>query len=267
MASIGLMRSSSRPGSGPRSGDGRIWRRGNDTRDDDVEAAAREVIGAIEDRIHLLTFRSDSSLLPRGLAAAGLARRLALTDAIDKLVHQGRGDVAGALARLVLEAHHIALYVLLAGHKAVESSRRIMLSMSARSPKRTTGTTRRSRNSTRSSRIGARRRSCTSRRCARSYKNCCAASGDNTDLMVWYTMLYRGESTFNVHGLGQINRYIDLTSDPWQLIRNPAPVSERGPLWVAVVLTGHLASWVFDRHGIGIETIDDAMAVLHAAIG
>ena len=237
------------------------------TRDDDVEAAAREVMGAIEDRIHLLTFRSDSSLLPRGLAAAGLARCLALTDAIDKLVHQGRGDVAGALARLVLEAHHVALYALLGGHKTVEKLAADHAVYVGKIAKENDW------DDEAQSELDAIVEDWGTQKVLyfttlrEELQELLRASGDNTDLMVWYTMLYRGESTFNVHGLGQINRYIDLTSDPWQLIRNPAPVSERGPLWVAVVLTGHLASWVFDRHGIGIETIDDAMAVLHAAIG
>src|SRR5262245_21611817 len=88
--------------------------------DEEIGAAASALLALIVERVELLTFKPDAVLLPRALAAAGLARCIALTDAIDKLESNGRGDVAGALARLVLEVHHVALYALLGGSEAVE---------------------------------------------------------------------------------------------------------------------------------------------------
>lgn len=87
---------------------------------DDADERARDVLAKIREHLHLLTFNPNAPVFPRAIAAAGLARSLALVDAIDILEENGRGDVAGALARLALEVHHLSLYALLGGEEAVE---------------------------------------------------------------------------------------------------------------------------------------------------
>jgi hypothetical protein len=234
----------------------------------EIEAAARALLRVILDRLDLLTFKPDPGLLPRALSAAGLARCLALTDAIDKLEGNGRADVAGALGRLVLEAHHVALYALLGGGEALQelaADHAFYVGKIVGDNANVWDEDAQTVLDTIVDDWGEQRvlPFTTLRDKLQAKLN---ESKHPTDLGTWYSLLYRGESTFNVHGLGQINRYVDMDSEPWRLILNPSPVSARGSFTVAVVLTGHLAWWVFDHHGIGTDALDERSAVLQAAM-
>lgn len=215
----------------------------------------------------LLTFNPDPNLLPRALCAAGLARGLALVDAVEMLEENERADVAGALARLILEVHHASLYALLGGAAAVDElsadHAHHLAALVARNadawepalhveledivgrwgePSRLPFTVLRDRLQALLDEIN-----------------------EPANLSSWYDLVYRGESTYNIHGLGTLMRYLDVVSSPWRLVLHPQSVSAFGSFRVCAVLIGHLARMLFERHGIGTETLDERMSSLLAA--
>jgi hypothetical protein len=219
---------------------------------------AGEVLAEVRERLPLLTFNPDAGVAPRAIAAAGLVRALALVDAIEILETSGRADVAGALARLVLEVHHLSLYSLLGGYEALD----VLWKDHAFHAKHLVDANRDLWDETGGDDVremvaewgdGELLRFATLRDCV---DELLRDAGDDSDLTLWYDLLYRGESTFNVHGLGQIERYIDLETNPWSLRWHPEPVAAHGSYVTATVLVGHLAGHLFERHGIGTRELE-----------
>jgi hypothetical protein len=90
--------------------------------------------------------------------------------------------------------------------------------------------------------------------------------GEDVDLTPLYNLLFKGESTFNLHGLGQVLRYIDMTDKPWTLRLCPAPVAQEGSFVTATMLAGHIAVRLFKDHGIGVVELQARVEALQEAV-
>ncbi len=83
-----------------------------------VRRTVGNLLGVLDDALPRLTRRHDADLLPRQMAAAGVARCRALLLGMEML-EEGRPDVMGLLQRNLWEVTMTALYLLLGGPDAV----------------------------------------------------------------------------------------------------------------------------------------------------
>jgi hypothetical protein len=170
---------------------------------------AYEVAHALEMRVTDMTSRPGS--VSRHLAGAFLARSVALVDGIRVLELNDRGDVVGVLWRQVGEAVLLGLYVLLGGDDALDEivgdhkrNAGIIVDRNAIDEARSVldqwdFDTARLNMEQVAQRVGP----------------LLQAQGDkDADASTLYDLLYRGESTFSVHGAGPALRYVTY-SDEW----------------------------------------------------
>jgi hypothetical protein len=212
---------------------------------DEADRLARAVIAEVRRQFDDLQLAVDDETQGRVYAAAGVARMLALHNSIVLLEASGRADAAGVLARVSLEAHHVALYALIGEPGAVAAlnadlshyinvlatenadvwGKEASAGMRAEAAKK----------------FGA-PKLFPFQRLRKRLQAALNKSHTPVDLRKWYTLLYRGESTYSVHGVGQLQRYFD--HDTNAIVLDSPPIATSYSATVTEIV-GHLAWWLF----------------------
>lgn len=75
------------------------------------------------------------------------------------------------------------------------------------------------------------------------------------DLTLWYTLPYRGES-YSVHGVGQLQRYLD--HDQRAIVLDPPPIVQRVSYAATVAeIVGHMFWWLLREQAVNVHKLDD----------
>lgn len=84
-----------------------------------------------------------------------------------------------------------------------------------------------------------------------------AATGERSNIVLLYDLLYRSYSTFDTHGLEPLGRQLDLDDLSLTTMRRPTPwIEPHGSIGVACLLLAMLAKWVFDAYRIGTSEVE-----------
>jgi hypothetical protein len=229
-----------------------------------MRKAAQDLCAIIDDRLPLLTSKPHPDLLRRQLAAGGLARARGLLEGLVLLADGGRPDVVGVLVRTLYETCIVSLYVILgddaaAFHVMDDYARSVrILSEKYGFPlsQQTQAWRNRGPRTPQEPPPDPERRLNYEQIAARVGKLLEAASDPTamgkraTEL---YDTVYRGESLMSSHaGLGSFSPYVDWHAEPWRIVDRPQrrPKSADDPSVIGVLLTAHLAGYVFREFGL-----------------
>ncbi len=233
----------------------------------EAERRARAVIDDVRRRLGELRLVVDEDTAGMVYGAAGVARALALYDSIALLEAHGRPDVAGVLGRIVLEVHHVSLYAMLGGRDAVEALDADLgyyMNVLANENAEVWGEAESAEMRAHAATFGT-PRVLSFKTLRERLQTLLDESHTPVDLRLWYTLLYRSESTYSVHGVGQLQRYIDhdrarIVLDP------PALVSRVSYATTVTEIVGHLGWWLFREQGADVERLGGLRNALHEAL-
>lgn len=226
----------------------------------DIEARqlADEACHLIES--HLRDFTSSPDFLNRHMSAGFLARCLALIRGITALGDAGLDDLCAVLARVQLEACLLGLYILLGGIDALNEvmgdyQRNVKLLAERNDYEalnelvlewdRTTD------------RLNL-------EQIAKTLGPLLEGAGDDkANASGLYDAVYRGHSTFAVHGVGTVLRYLAIQEEAiWRVNLHPDPggMTASVHLILASLYTTYFARLAFDQWGYNSEVAANLLA-------
>jgi hypothetical protein len=222
--------------------------------------AVHAIIDLIGKRIPLLTSAPD--FVDRLFAAGGLARCRALLMGVHTLNESGLADVGGALVRPLHEMWATSLYALYGGRSAVESiaaeySRRARqirdaIPLDLEVPEAPEGA-----------------KPMPFEHVCREVVRMLKEGGDDhaeDSMNAYYDLVFRAESLLNVHPAGGMTGHVEAKEG--LLVTVPhrrEPDGGEGRLLASAVLTGHLASHVFEHFGVANEDLHELIERLRPA--
>jgi hypothetical protein len=215
-----------------------------DERRDRAASLARGLVDLVRDRLAVMTFETAQG---PAVAAAALARAVALSDAARLLEDTGYQDCAGVMVRCALEAHDLGVYALFGGDAAQaaliadykKNADRVLDNMRTHAPAFFEDGADHGIGEGLSRRL-------TQAELNRRANECLEAAGEPPDVaQAWYDVVSRFYSTFAVHGLGSVTPYLDIDEQPTRVrIRGRAA----GPEFVlTAIAVAHLALLLFDQ--------------------
>lgn len=213
---------------------------------------ADEALSLLEGR--LSGFTSAPRFLNRHVGAGFLTRCLALIRGIETLDDAGYDDLCGLLFRVLVECCLLGMYVVLGGEEAIKTvlgDHKRNLSIMARE------------NDSESLRNWAAEWSVDEdflkvQAVAQALDPLLRAAGDqNPDARGIYNSAYRLDSTFNVHGVGAVLRYLDVSQEPWRIQVRPEPLGMAPETYLnlGALYTTYFAGIAFNEWGYGADDI------------
>jgi hypothetical protein len=207
----------------------------------EADRLSRAVIDEVRRQLRDLQLVVDQDTAGHVYCVAGVARSLALYDSVALLEAHGRADVAGVLARIVLESHHISLYALLGGVEAVEALEADLghyMNLIASENVEVWGEAASAEMRAQAAKFGT-PKVLPFKTLRERLQILLDESHTPVDLTLWYTLLYRGESTYSVHGVGQLQRCLD--HDQRAIVLDPPPILQRVSYAATVTeIVGHV---------------------------
>lgn len=233
-------------------------------RAEERRAALQELIGVIDRRLPDLTSRKE--LMPRHVAALGLARCNRLIKSMKVLDDQEYQDVSGILLRTLVETVFVSLYSLYGGQQARERLECAYYTQLSRMPPEHLGedTVQMLKEKWDGTKVEVKAYAL-----FRDVERLMTEAGyGGHEPMLAYDLLYRGESLLSTHaGLGSLLGYLAVVDDRLEVKQKRyQPDDGTGNFLTAGVFLGTLASHVLPRFGVSAIDVDRLLGIFSQSL-